>query len=54
MICEVHFPVTVNLKTKDGGNAESIAREVQESLRVDTALQQGSAIHIAVTSGNKT
>ena len=43
----------VNLETNYGGNAESIAREVQGLLRADSALQQGSAIHIAVISGNK-
>ncbi|KAI1784545.1 phosphatidylinositol-glycan biosynthesis class S protein [Ganoderma leucocontextum] len=51
---EVLFPVTVNLEPRNGGNADTIAREVQGLLRMNSALQQGSAINIAVTSGNKT
>ncbi|EJF59797.1 phosphatidylinositol-glycan biosynthesis class S protein [Dichomitus squalens] len=50
---EVSFPITVNLETKDGGNAAAIAREVQSCLRMDQAVQQGSAIDITVTSGDK-
>ena len=45
--------MTVNLEAQYDGNAKSIAREVHGLLQVDSASQKRSAIHIAVTSGNK-
>ena len=50
---KVLFPITVNLETKDGGDAATVAREVQSWLRMDQFVQEGSAIDITVTSGDK-